>query len=174
MSEHKVIYDRNRFPKQPAKGLCRGCHEPVPKGRQTWCSDACQRIYLPVFVNRAVRIRDKGICSECHRKISEIAREWISENPEPVWNPDWRYNTHKEQVEKFWKDGKRWEAMVPKEEIDHIMPFSEGGKTVLENLRTLCSSCHLKRSSQQTRDRAARARFLKSKTPTDPFQSDQI
>lgn len=27
--------------------------------------------------------------------------------------------------------------------VDHILPWSEGGETTLENLRTLCSSCNL-------------------------------
>lgn len=150
---HVVIYDKNRFPKQPGPGLCRGCHKPVPKGRQTWCGDACQKIYLPAFVNRAVRIRDKGICFECQQKISDLVRKWTAENPEPVWNRVWRHNTHRDEIEKFWKDSKRWEAMVPKEEIDHIVPFSEGGKTVLENLRTLCTACHKARTKKWNLER---------------------
>jgi 5-methylcytosine-specific restriction endonuclease McrA len=27
--------------------------------------------------------------------------------------------------------------------VDHIVPWSKGGETILENLRTLCSKCNL-------------------------------
>lgn len=32
--------------------------------------------------------------------------------------------------------------------IDHIVPFSKGGKTNIENLRTLCKDCHLGKSDK--------------------------
>jgi 5-methylcytosine-specific restriction endonuclease McrA len=33
--------------------------------------------------------------------------------------------------------------------IDHIIPWSNGGETIEENLRTLCSNCNLGRSNQE-------------------------
>lgn len=33
--------------------------------------------------------------------------------------------------------------------IDHIIPWSRGGETIEENLRTLCSTCNLGRSNQE-------------------------
>lgn len=36
--------------------------------------------------------------------------------------------------------------------IDHIVPWSEGGETVLENLQTLCSECNLGKGTQSQTD----------------------
>lgn len=32
--------------------------------------------------------------------------------------------------------------------VDHVIPFSKGGKTILENLRALCESCNLGKSAK--------------------------
>lgn len=34
--------------------------------------------------------------------------------------------------------------------VDHIVPWSKGGETVLENLQTLCSVCNLGKSNVHT------------------------
>lgn len=33
--------------------------------------------------------------------------------------------------------------------IDHIIPFSKGGKTTLENLRTFCEKCNLGKGNKE-------------------------
>ncbi|NMC87734.1 MAG: HNH endonuclease [Candidatus Moranbacteria bacterium] len=33
-------------------------------------------------------------------------------------------------------------------ELDHIIPFSLGGDTTEENLRTLCKNCNIKKSNK--------------------------
>ena len=49
-------------------------------------------------------------------------------------------------------------------EMDHIVPYSEGGLTVLENVRTLCVICHRERSGKQAKERAARKRASKARS----------
>ena len=41
--------------------------------------------------------------------------------------------------------------------VDHIVPWSEGGETVIENLQTLCEACNL-----------GKGRLLPACTPSDP------
>lgn len=39
-------------------------------------------------------------------------------------------------------------------EIDHIIPFSQGGESIPENLRVLCIKCHLSQTRKLARKRA--------------------
>jgi 5-methylcytosine-specific restriction endonuclease McrA len=48
----------------------------------------------------------------------------------------------------LYPDWRAWRRAKPKKpEYDHIVPFSEGGLTVLENMRTLCRPCHKARTA---------------------------
>ena len=132
--EHKVVYTRNRFPKQIAKGLCKGCHEPITAKRRTsWCSDECKKRYDPYWVKRAVIARDKHVCQICGLDIRAAVLAWRRARPNLSY------------LHESWRD---WVRARPHEEYDHIVPFCEGGKTVLENMRTLCHACHLKRTAE--------------------------
>lgn len=63
----------------------------------------------------------------------------------------------------------RWKTF-PKGQIDHVIPFSEGGLTVLENLRTLCIDCHKDRTRKWHKDR----RLDKSQPELLPTPSARI
>jgi Restriction endonuclease len=128
MEALKPVYGRGRYPKfrksEDGKKLCRGCGADVPKGRQSWCSTACYTKYEPASVKHQVRQRDKGICQMCNVKTRDhpSIRKWEVSDAERL--------------------------AAPKAEYDHIVPFSEGGLTVLENMRTLCNPCHKKRTAE--------------------------
>lgn len=156
---HVVRYGWTRFPLQPGgtgpngRPLCTGCHQEVPKYRRSWCSDKCYDRYVPQRVSYAVRQRDKGICQGCGGNIAEMAKARKGTEPKfdywgarekykdrPHWeSPEWK---EYQKLAKIWRQGK----IV--EEYDHIIPFSEGGLTILENMRTLCSPCHKTRTRQ--------------------------
>lgn len=112
---------RGRFPIQQKREDrlpgCRGCGEPVPKGRQSWCSKACYDTYCPARVTWFVKQRDKGICQICKVDIFASIRQ------------------------NFGDAAHRYSGYC-KAEYDHIQPMCEGGITVLANVRTICVPCH--------------------------------
>ncbi len=136
MSESfKIQYDRNRFPKRQRRDDgtfgCRGCGSDIPKKRQTWCSSECIKRYHPLFVRREAKLRDGSRCKMCGLDCVKAKKKWAKQHPGMVF------------PEAF----KKWMLRKPpKAELDHIIPFSEGGLTVLENMRTLCARCHKKRT----------------------------
>lgn len=121
--------------------LCLLCHREVPKGRRSWCSQDCVDCYLDDHdwnrLRRKVYRRDRGVCAlcgtDCRALKAEFRRirnqmdgwntesEWLKQNGIPVARAD----------SDFW-------------DADHIRPVSEGGRNLLENLRTLCIPCHQK------------------------------
>lgn len=142
--EHKPVYSRHRFPMQIAPGTCRGCHSPVTAPRRkTWCSDACKKRYDPYWVRRAVIERDKHICQICGLDMAAAKLAWRRSRPTGAYS-------HGEWL--------AWRSLRPKEEYDHIVPFCEGGPTVLENMRTLCNACHKKRTAEWRAEKAKKGK----------------
>lgn len=66
----------NKIPQQKEKGKCRWCQSDVPKGRRSWCSDACVEEALirtsSAHARRRVEERDKGVCACCSTDTREI------------------------------------------------------------------------------------------------------
>jgi len=128
--------------------VCRRCGAEVPRGRYTFCSDACVHAWKlrtdPGYLREQVFRRDKGVCAVCgldtellrkdKRKLDYAARR--------VFEREW---------------GRRrslWDA-------DHIVPVAEGGgECDLANMRTLCLKCHREATA------ALRARLSVEKNPT--------
>lgn len=133
--------------------LCRWCLKRAPTKRHRWCSQECMDEYYirssPPFARMKVWERDKGVCAACgvdsaKEYVCEELKE-INEKPEP-------YKTMHttDLVERGYSTGHLWQA-------DHIKPVCEGGGACgLENLRTLCTSCHKKETSILARRMAGR------------------
>ena len=124
---YQIVYDKHRFPKQIKRpdGTwgCRGCGGDIPKSRQAWCSKKCSDQHHPGRVRFFVHQRDKGVCCLCGLDTKKELRMWRAKQD-------------------------RWNWQKPKGiELDHIIPFVEGGLTILENMRSLCRECHMKRTA---------------------------
>jgi len=133
--------NRRSLPKGPhGRNLCRWCRQETPKGRFTFCSDACVHEWRlrtdPGYLREQVFRRDRGVCARCgldtealrkdKRKLDYAARR---------------------RFEKDWGTLRRslWDA-------DHILPVCEGGgECDLSNIRTLCLQCH-KRATAELRE----------------------
>lgn len=175
---HVVKYGRSRFPVKPGKGLCRGCHQPVGNGRKTWCSNDCFERYEPERVKWHCFERDKGVCAMCGIDTKKIRARAKSPYHMPGVNPEryrigWEYDYSKikrayetrgrhrvawcraaeKRLNRLYKEG--WPGVNRRHwwDMDHIIPYSEGGLTILENVRTLCCPCHKKRTAEWRRNR---------------------
>ncbi len=141
--------DRKSLSKGPnGRNLCRWCRQETPKGRYTFCSDACVhewRLRTDVgYLREQVFRRDRGVCARCgvdtealrkdKRKLDFAARRRF----EREWGVDGRVRRS------------LWDA-------DHILPVCEGGgECDLTNLRTLCLKCH-REATAALRQRRLRA-----------------
>jgi len=143
-----------RFSDAP-RGQCRLCVEPIeydaagPKAgqidrRRRWHPD-CVDTYNesdPSEARRRVRKRDRGRCSACkvdtyavRREIRRIGRGRVRETRKRGYKPG----------RSFW-------------ELDHIVPLIDGGGHGDDNLQTLCTPCHVRKTAVEARERAARRR----------------
>jgi hypothetical protein len=91
-----------------------------------------------------VRKRDRGRCAACkldtyavRRKIRAIGRGATRELRRLGFKPR----------KSLW-------------ELDHIVPLIDGGSHELDNLQTLCTPCHVKKTAEEARLRSARAKEL--------------
>ena len=148
--------DPRRLPQGPhGRALCRFCGLEVPKGRRTFCSDACVTEWKirtnPGFVAARIYDRDHGVCAGCgldtdraeriYRAV--LRRAWEQAAGHPVFATILRpplHDPHGPFLLKLWGISKPhqqwWEA-------NHIKAVSEGGGLCgLEGYETLCQRCH--------------------------------
>jgi len=124
------------------QGKCRWCGAAVPKGRRTFCGDACVDEWKlrtdAGYLRQRVFGRDRGVCAQCG-----LDTEGLRKDKRKL---DW---AARKQFEKDW-GGRRhlWDA-------DHIVPVVEGGgECDLSNMRTLCLKCHRAATAQLRARRA--------------------
>ena len=121
--------DRNEV----GEPICRWCRSPVVAPRRTFCSEPCVHEWKirssPWYVRREVKKRDKGICRLCGLNVIKAHREWSRSKP-----------AASDRAAR-----KRWRAVRPLWEADHIVPVADGGgECGLENYRLLCRPCHVR------------------------------
>ena len=133
------------------RGTCRWCGETIlytsgeKQGsinrRRRWHPD-CVDTYNatdPRELRRLVRRRDRGICAVCQLNTYTLRRKLKGRG----------------MAKRL-----REQGFVPRRslwEVDHVIPLIDGGSHDLENLQTLCSPCHRKKSAEENRERGARS-----------------
>jgi 5-methylcytosine-specific restriction endonuclease McrA len=134
------------------QGTCRWCGEEIlfdsgkNKGsinrRRRW-HQTCVDVYNasdPREARRRVRKRDRGRCADCgvdtykvRRELRKVGRGRTRATRERGYKPG----------QSFW-------------ELDHIVPLIDGGSHDDENLQTLCTPCHTRKTAAEARVRATR------------------
>ncbi len=104
-----------------------------PKGRNSYQSE--QSYHLAEIIETINKVRQKNE----YKETKEYQRKLMS--------PSLRYDILKRDGFKCTICGRNTEDGA-KLHVDHIIPVSKGGKTVPENLRTLCDSCNLGKSDK--------------------------
>ena len=145
-----------------------------------FCSAKCEKDFAikrnSGVARRLVMKRDGGVCAECKLDCTRLIRRLQSiEKYDEIEVDDWKARrevflcteypnfssgltrVQKESLIKKALAGQAWQA-------DHIHPVFEGGGQCTEvNLRTLCTVCHNKVTSAQSKKRANERKLLKNK-----------
>lgn len=183
MSRHRISPEagwcnQSKLPKGPnGRNLCRQCGDEVPKGRQTFCSQACVDAWSvktnPGHARRQVFKRDRGVCAVCGLDTEALKQElWrlrgfarvLDRWERKINNVSDRTMTFElaretpltQRLQRLGLPRHMWCLTKSFWEMDHTVPVVEGGgECGLDNLRTLCWACHA-RATRQLRGRRAR------------------
>lgn len=154
----------------------------LPKGRLSWCSDACVRAHQvenwPAYRRPFVFMRDGGICRLCGAEPlpgSRAAARWhalverssLTDGGAALVQRIARAlvsGTYGGRRAPLWLEFAQGmeRSFIPRApnrrvgyEIDHIVPASLGGLNDLSNLRLLCRRCHVAETGRLAREKAA-------------------
>jgi 5-methylcytosine-specific restriction enzyme A len=122
--------------------VCRWCGQDVPKGRFTFCGNACVEEWKlrtdPGYLREKVFERDRGVCAMCGVDTEAL-----------------RKNKRKLDYAARRRFEKEWGARRSLWDADHTVPVVEGGgECGLANMRTLCLKCHRAVTAELRRRRA--------------------
>ncbi len=120
---------------------CRYCKKSVKPPKRTFCSKECVHEYRlrsdASYLRFCVFARDHGICAICNIDTKILAKQLLGsddQEKEKIMKDHKIHKTRKITPNK--NGGGLWDA-------DHIIPVKEGGgECGLDNIRTLCISCH--------------------------------
>lgn len=151
----------NDLPRGPnGRALCRQCGAEVPKGRRTFCGNACVDGWTvrnnPSLMRRRVFERDRGVCAICGVDTAILGkalnREWQRVKLARTARQREERAEFRKRYRWFFHRTSYWDA-------DHIVPVVEGGgECTMENMRTLCVPCHQQATKDLARRRASRRR----------------
>lgn len=154
--------------------LCRYCGERCPSKRNTFCSAGCVAQWKirsnPAEARAYVAGRDKGVCASCGTPTCPIFNELHElRSAIPFRAKDGpavaAYDARAAELRDLgYGTVPLWERLRtrrydwPKEgwfwQMDHITPVAHGGGMAgLDNLQTLCTPCHKKKTAEQAKAR---------------------
>jgi len=143
----------SELPKGPnGRALCRFCKAvEVSPPKRTFCSDLCVHEFKirsqAGYAREQVLQRDRGVCRTCGLDTEKLRQLLYRVKVEKGDDP---YNDLLQHYEKT--TGYRFDLQKHFFEVDHIRPVDWGGGSCgLDNLQTLCVSCHKTKTRRQRR-----------------------
>ena len=171
-----------------AKGTCTWCGEPVPRGRRTWCSQACidhfRECWDPEYIRRRAYKRDRGVCCLCGHDTKYWLRyrgrmksgygyrdDLLSGHRDQKYPYAERVNRRsRKNHRRFQRYRAAWHKTLVHLmhwEADHIVPVIRGGAMLgMKNIRTVCVRCHQALTARLAGERAAERRPPEPARPT--------
>ena len=123
------------------RALCRWCDQPVPRGRQSWCSKKCVEEW-----------RERGDWNHIRRKI--IERDKVCQMcGGQRYHRDYEIKTDPRYPSRIAQT-----VLTRGWDVDHIVAVEDGGTDDPANLRLLCRRCHKERTALQRREQAMKRR----------------
>lgn len=131
------------YPPRPP-GVCRFCLGKVPKGRISWCSEACVQEYLalrsPAGLRRMVWNRDKGVCRVCRMDCTAlecIIQRWRRTAVLKPLALQVRTDLGVLSRKAYW-------------DADHVIAVRDGGGSCgTQNIQTVCVWCHRRKNAEE-------------------------
>lgn len=176
--------ERYLAPRKRILGTCTYCRGPVKKPRRYWCSDDCVHEWKVrtsgSYIRSCLLKRDRGVCQQCGRDCRTVQRQLRC-----IRNDLLKAHWGGAAVEanrlaaQFWALAATFNYPKPKGnlllaivkqrprtlwEAEHIIPVIEGGGCCgLDNLTTLCRTCHLKSTAALAKRKTEKSKRKRAK-----------